>query len=139
MILLFENPKLNFEFLIFGGIPVRIAIDIFDHPQNKEITLLAVKGQIDTLTAPEFEKKLLSVLVNKKFKLIIDLNGVEYIGSAGWSIFISEIKQIREQKGDLVLAGMNSGVLEVYHSLEFGSIVKAFPTVESAFKKGFQN
>ncbi len=118
---------------------MKIAIDVTDHPQNKNITLLSVKGQIDTLTAPEFAKKLLSVLVNRKVKLIIDLNGVDYIGSAGWGVFISEIKQIREQDGDLVLAGMNSDVLEVYHSLEFGSILKAFPNVESAIKKGFGN
>jgi anti-sigma B factor antagonist len=139
MILFFENNKLNLEFLITGGTVVKIAIDITHHPQNKDITLLAVRGQIDTLTAPEFRSKLLSLLMDKKFKLIIDLDGVDYIGSAGWGIFISEIKQIREQKGDLVLAGMNPGVLEVYHSLEFGSILKAYPTVESAFQKGFQN
>ncbi len=118
---------------------MKIAIDVTDHPQNKGITLLSVKGQIDTLTAPEFKKKLLSVLEDKKFKLIIDLDGVDYIGSAGWGIFISEIKQVREQEGDLVLAGMNAGVLEVYHSLEFGTILKAFPTVESALKRGFRN
>jgi anti-anti-sigma factor len=118
---------------------VKIDIDVTDHPQNKHITLLSVKGQIDTLTAPEFASKLHSVLENKRYKLIIDLNGVDYIGSAGWGVFISGIKEIREQEGDLVLAGMNVGVLEVYHSLEFGSILKAFPTVESALKKGFRN
>jgi anti-sigma B factor antagonist len=123
--------------LATGGTAVKIAIDVTHHPKNKGITLLAVKGQIDTLTAPEFRSKLLSLLMDKRFKLIIDLDGVDYIGSAGWGIFISEIKQIREQEGDLVLAGMNSGVLEVYHSLEFGSILKAFHTVESAFQKGF--
>ncbi len=118
---------------------MKISIDVTYHPENKNITLLSVKGQIDTLTAPEFRKKLLSAVMDKKYKLIVDLKGVDYIGSAGWGVFISEIKQIREQEGDLVLAGMNAGVLEVYLSLEFGTILKAYPNVEIALSKAFNN
>lgn len=115
-----------------------ITIDITDHPINKEITLLSVKGFIDTTTAPEFEKKFLSVLGDKKFKLIVDIKDVNYISSAGWGIFISEIKRIRNQKGDLVLVGMNPEVSEVFELLEFNTILKSFPNVDTAVKRGFE-
>jgi len=98
---------------------------------------MAVKGFIDTTTAPEFEKKFLMVLGEKKFKLVVDLKDVNYISSAGWGIFISEIKRIRNQKGDLVLVGMNPEVSEVFELLEFNTILKSFPNVESAVQKGF--
>jgi anti-sigma B factor antagonist len=116
-----------------------ISVHITEHPKDKTITLLSVKGQIDTLTAPEFEKKLLSALADKKFKLIIDLNGVDYISSAGWGIFIGEIKRIRSQKGDLVLVGMKTEVSEVFELLEFDSILKSFPNAETAAKAVFGN
>ncbi len=116
-----------------------ISVSVSEHPQNKEVTLLAVKGDIDTITAPKFEKKFLLVLDEKKFKLVIDLKDVNYISSKGWSVFISNIKSIRGQKGDLVIAGMNPQVSEVFGILEFGSIFKAFPNVESAVKNGFGN
>lgn len=119
------------------GIMEKISVHITGHPQNKDITLLSVKGHIDTLTAPELEKKLLSALKDEKFKLIVDLNEVDYISSAGWGIFISQIKHIRGQKGDLVLVGMKSDVSEVFELLEFNSIMKSFPDVESAIKKSF--
>ena len=114
-----------------------ISISVSEHPQNKDITLLAVKGFIDTTTAPEFEKKFLSVLGEKKFKLVVDLKDVNYISSAGWGIFISEIKRIRNQKGDLILAGMNPEVSEVFELLEFNTILKSFPNIDAAVKKGF--
>ena len=114
-----------------------ISVIISECPQNKAITLLAVKGFIDTVTAPEFEKKFLSVLGDKKFKLVIDLKDVNYISSAGWGIFISEIKRIRNQKGDLVLVGMNPEVSEIFELLEFDTFLKTFPTVESAVQKAF--
>jgi anti-sigma B factor antagonist len=115
-----------------------ISVNVSEHPQNKDVTLLAVKGFIDTTTAPEFEKKFISVLNDKKYKLVVDLKDVNYISSAGWGIFISEIKRIRNQKGDLLLAGMNPEVTEVFELLEFNTILKAFPSVETAVKKGFE-
>jgi anti-anti-sigma factor len=114
-----------------------IAINITDDPQNKGITHLAVEGLIDTVTAPEFEKKFLWLLKNKKFKLVVDLKKVNYISSAGWGIFVSELKRIRGEKGDLVLAGMTPDVTEVFDLLEFNVILKSFPDVQSAVQKGF--
>ena len=65
------------------------------HPDRKEITLLTVKGCLDTNTAPDFEKIFQSALNQKKFKLVVDLKDAEYISSAGWGIFVSELKRIR--------------------------------------------
>jgi anti-sigma B factor antagonist len=115
-----------------------ISVSISEYPQNKDVTLLAVKGFIDTTTAPEFEKKFQTVLGEKKYKLVVDLKDVNYISSAGWGIFISEIKRIRNQKGDLLLVGMNPEVSEVFELLEFNTILKAFPNVEMAVKKCFE-
>ena len=115
-----------------------ITVNVSEHPQNRDITLLSIKGFIDTTTAPEFEKRFLSVLNEKKYKLVVDLKDVNYISSAGWGIFISEIKRIRNQKGDLILVGMNPEVSEVFELLEFNTILKAFPNVDAAIKKGFE-
>ncbi len=106
-------------------------------PQHKDITLLSVKGFIDTNTAPEFDKTFQSVLGENKFKLVVDLKDVNYISSAGWGLFVGEIKRIRNQKGDLVLAGMSPEVQEAYDLLQFNTILKAFPSVEQAVQKGF--
>jgi len=114
-----------------------LSVNVSDHTKHADVTLLTVKGFIDTTTAPEFEKAFQGVLGEKKYKLVIDLKNVNYISSAGWGIFISEIKRIRAQKGDLFLAGMNSEVAEVFELLEFNTILKSFPDVESAVKKGF--
>src|SRR5579859_1808462 len=121
-----------------GGIMDNISVSVSEYPQNKDITLLAARGFIDTTTAPEFEKQFLSVLGDKKYKLVVDLKDVNYISSAGWGIFISEIKRIRTQKGDLILVGMNPEVSEVFELLEFNTILKSFPNVETAIKKGFE-
>jgi anti-sigma B factor antagonist len=115
-----------------------LTVNVGHHPKQEDVTLLTVKGYIDTTTAPEFEKAFQSVLNSKKFKIVIDLKDVNYISSAGWGIFIGEIKRIRNQKGDLFLSGMNGEVTEVFELLEFNTILKAFPDVETALQKGFK-
>lgn len=107
------------------------------YPQHKDITLLSVKGYIDTSTAGEFEKAFQTVLSEKKFNLIVDLKEVNYISSVGWGIFIGEIKRIRSQKGDLFLVALGPETTEAFELLELESILKTFSTVEQAVQTGF--
>ena len=116
-----------------------ITVETKDYSGNKNITILSVKGFLDTTTAPELEKHLKHALLDKKFNLIVELKDVDYISSAGWGIFISELKRIRVAKGDLVLSGMRPEVEEIFKLLEFDSIMSAFANLESAALKAFAN
>ena len=115
-----------------------LTVGIFKRPPFKDIILLSVKGSINATTAPKFERKFRSALLDNKLRLVVGLRGVHYICTAGWVIFLNEINGIRNRGGDLVLAGMKPGVLDVFRRLEFDSIFKFFPNVESAVKRGFK-
>lgn len=99
---------------------------------NNNISVIKVGGYIDTTTSAELEHSLESLLKSHCHNIIIDLANVDYISSAGWGIFISEIKGIREKGGDLKLIGMIPDVYEVFELLEFHYILKAFDTIEEA-------
>ena len=114
-----------------------ISVNAAAHPLHKDITVISVKGFIDTTTASEFEQTFQTVLGEKRFNLIMDLKDVNYISSAGWGIFVGEIKRIRGQKGDLFLTGMCPEVVEAYDLLQFSTILKSFSDVEQAVQKGF--
>jgi len=99
---------------------------------NNNISVIKVGGYIDTTTSAEIEHSLDSLLKAGMFRIIIDLGNVDYISSAGWGIFISEIKGIREKGGDLKLVRMIPDVYEVFELLEFHYILKAFDNIEEA-------
>ena len=139
MLNLFNPPaKGSVGSVIPGETMERISFKVSEFPAHRGITLVSVKGLIDTLTAVDFQEKFLSILAEKKFKLVVDLKDVNYISSAGWGVFISEIKRIRAQKGDLILSGMTPEVMEIFELLGFDTFLKAFPNVESAVQKGFE-
>ncbi|MBL7960050.1 anti-sigma factor antagonist [bacterium] len=96
------------------------------------IGVIKVGGYIDTTTSSELERSLSSLLKKNQFRIVVDLGDVDYISSAGWGIFISEIKGIKENNGDLKLVRMIPEVYEVFELLEFHYILKAYDTIDDA-------
>jgi anti-sigma B factor antagonist len=94
--------------------------------------VVRVDGVVDTMTAGELENVMNSLIDQKRFNIIVDLGGVDYISSAGWGIFISNIREIRQNRGDIKLAQMMPSVYEIFELLEFDSILSAYDSVEKA-------
>ncbi len=109
-----------------------INISFSKSDENPEVSVISVKGYVDTTTSTDLEDSLKRLLGKGRYDIVIDLGDVNYISSAGWGIFISEIKEIRENGGDLKLASMIGDVYEVFELLEFQTILESFDTVEEA-------
>ena len=109
-------------------------IDVYveEAAQNRGVSLLRVSGYVDTTTSPDLERRLQALLREKRYHVVVDLTRVEYISSAGWGIFISEIREIREHGGDLKLAGMIPDVREVFDLLEFENILQSYTDADLA-------
>jgi anti-sigma B factor antagonist len=102
---------------------------------RNHISIIKVGGYIDTTTSSELERALDSLLKQGRFFLVVDLGNVDYISSAGWGIFISEIKSIRENNGDLKLVRMVPDVYEIFELLEFHHILDVYDSVDEAINK----
>jgi len=112
--------------------PEELKISVESAGPENEVVKIRVDGVLDTLTSPELEKVMNSLVAQRRYKIIIDLGGVDYISSAGWGIFISHLKEIRENRGDLKLTRMLPQVSEIFELLEFDSILRTYPTLENA-------
>jgi len=98
----------------------------------EDVSEIRVDGVIDTLTAGRLEEVIDSLIKRDRYCLVIDLAGVDYISSAGWGIFISHIKEVRTEGGDIKLANMIPNVYEIYDLLEFDNVLRAFSSVDAA-------
>lgn len=109
---------------------IRISLNATDDPGS--VAVVRVDGVVDTMTAGELENVMNSLIEQRRYNIIVDLGGVDYISSAGWGIFISNIREIRQNRGDIKLAQMIPSVYEIFELLEFDSILSAFESVEKA-------
>jgi anti-sigma B factor antagonist len=99
---------------------------------TREISIVRVDGAVDTMTAGDLEQVISSLIARGRYRLVVDLAGVEYISSAGWGVFVSHLREIRERAGDIKLARMTPDVREIYELLEFDGLLPYFDELDSA-------
>lgn len=112
-------------------------IQIFEQKvgYNDDIIYLKINGYIDTSTSFELIKKLKAIIDQKFSQFVVDLSSVNYVSSAGWGVFVGEIKTVREEGGDIKLVNMNPDVYDVFQMLEFDKILRTCDSVEEAINE----
>lgn len=85
-------------------------MDITKQYNEKELTI-TVKGKIDTNTSPDFENEIMDEM-GKFDSLIIDLNDLEYISSAGLRVLIIVAKKLNPQNIPLTIK-VNDTIKEI--------------------------
>ena len=91
--------------------------------QNREgdKLVVVVEGRLDTTTAIDFEKAFEDTLVGVS-ELVLDMNGLEYISSAGLRVLLKLQKRMVYQ-GKMTLIGVNENVMEVLEITGFLGIL----------------
>ena len=107
-----------------------IQLQIFSAGAGDELSLLKVKGYVDATTAPDLNKSVTKLLQEGRYQIVVDLSSVNYISSAGWGVFVGEIRGIREHGGDLKIVHMTPDVREVFEMLEFNRILSSYDSME---------
>jgi anti-sigma B factor antagonist len=100
--------------------------------QVNGVTVLALKGSIDAMTAPKITEYIQSLVAKGNVKLVADLSGVDYTSSAGLRVLLGAIKDTRAQSGDMRLADVQPDVLKVLSLSGFTNILKMFDDVGAA-------
>jgi anti-sigma B factor antagonist len=97
-----------------------------------DIALLTVRGYVDTMTCSILLSKITENLNGGLLHVIVDMAQVNYVSSAGWGVFVGEIKGIRERGGDLKIVQMTPEVYDVFEMLEFNRILSYYDSIEEA-------
>ena len=109
-----------------------LSIKTYSLESNQRVTVVELVGHLDSITSSQVEKALNKLIDQKKFQLVIDLAGVNYISSSGWGIFIGILKEVRLHEGDLKLSGLNDDVREVFKLLEIDFYLPLFKSTADA-------
>ncbi len=88
---------------------------------DNEKLVIALKGRLDTVTAPQLEAELAESLGGVK-ELEIDMKELEYISSAGLRVLLAAEKQMNKQ-GTMVVKNVNETIHEVFDITGFLDIL----------------
>ena len=92
------------------------------------VVTVKVVGEVDTFTAPVLRSTLDSQLEQSPRELVIDLSGVQFLGSAGLAVLVETQKSSRSREVDLRLIATTRAVTR---PLEVTGLIDLFTIADS--------
>ncbi|MGH8634431.1 MAG: STAS domain-containing protein [Burkholderiales bacterium] len=87
------------------------------------VTVVEVKGRIDSTTAPALGERLTASLAAPKVRVVLDLSRLEYISSAGFRILLLAAKRADVAGSRFVLCGVSGKVRQLF---DLGGFIDLF-------------
>lgn len=101
----------------------------------ENVSIIDVKGYLDAHTAPELENVFNKLLNEKKFKVVVNFNDLNYISSAGLGVFMAYIETMRQNNGDIKFSNLKENVYNIFDLLGFPILYEFYKDEQEAIKK----
>lgn len=97
-----------------------------------EQLVLGLQGRMDGTGAQQVTAAVQQNLNDHDAILIFDMNGVDYLSSAGLRVFQEYARRMKERKGSIAVCRLQDFVRKLFTSGGFFHILVEYPTVEAA-------
>ena len=105
-----------------------------DQNLHKSFTVLTISGDFDIRSAPMFNDCLKELFDKGDFKIIVDLNNVQYFDSSGNGELIFGSQECIKHKGDFMIVSKNENINKIIRTLKIQSVLKLCENVDEALK-----
>jgi anti-sigma B factor antagonist len=98
------------------------------------VTVVRVEGQLIVGNRQELKAMIQDALDAGERKFLVDCSATGYIDSSGLGALVTVSRKIREQGGDLRLAGLNDDLRSLFELTKLDSLFHISPTVADALE-----
>lgn len=102
------------------------------HRQFHRVDLLALDGRLDAANAPHLQQALDALFLEGRYRIVLDLEKLDHISSAGLRVLVEARKRAREWKltdlegGDIRIASMPRKIREVFELTGLASLFEIY-------------
>ena len=104
----------------------------FEVRKQGDVTVINVEGQLIVGNRQELKQKILDALEAGDRKFLIDFTRTGYIDSSGLGVLVSLSKKVRDQGGDLRLAGLNEDLKTLFELTKLDTLFAISDTAAEA-------
>jgi anti-sigma B factor antagonist len=101
-----------------------------DNTQN--ISVMKVTGRVDSETAPDLDTALSKLLNDNRNKIVLNLQGVDFLSSAGLRAMVKALKGAQKSGGDVRLAAVSQPIEVILRTVGMMQMFKLYATSEEA-------
>ena len=96
--------------------------------QTDGVTVVKLTGGLDSSTSGDVKESLRDIVEDGNCKLVVDLESLEYIDSAGLGVLVGCLRRCVSAGGDMCLARVSKFIRSVF---ELTRLTRVFQLVES--------
>lgn len=97
-----------------------------------DATVIEVNGEVDVHTAAKLREKLFSLIEGGTHRLILDLEGVEFLDSTGLGALIGALKRVRAHDGSIDIVCTQSRILRIFEITHLNKVFDIYFTAGDA-------
>ena len=87
------------------------------------VTVLKIAGSLNSGTVHGLEDAAITVIDGGSHRVILDMQAVDYVSSAGLRVILVAAKKAKAAGGGIALFGLQPAVDEVFRTCGFGALV----------------
>ncbi|MGH9190254.1 MAG: STAS domain-containing protein [Acidimicrobiales bacterium] len=103
-----------------------------DVAERDGYSVLSVRGEVDVYTAPKFRERLIELVSDGKYRIVVDLQGVDFLDSTGLGVLVGGLKRLRSHDGDLALVCTQGRILKVFEITGLTKVFSIYDSVDAA-------
>ena len=105
-----------------------------EHATIDDVLVITLRSdRLDAKDAAQFKQSVLNLInTTKKHQVVFDLNKLNFIDSSGLGIFLSVLRFLNSQGGELKLAGITQPVRTILELVSIHKIFEIFNTANEA-------
>jgi anti-anti-sigma factor len=100
---------------------------------SEGVTVVAVSGEVDMLTAPQLRADVLPHL-DESSTLVLDLSGVSFLGSAGLAVLVEASQHAKRRGAAFRVVAVERAVTRPLAATGLGEVFSVFESVEGALE-----
>ena len=99
---------------------------------RQSVSVMKINGRVDSESAPELDEALSKLLGQQRNKIVLDLQNVEYMSSAGLRAMVKAFQGAKKAGGDLRLASVSQPVEVILRTVGMMQMLQMYPTEQEA-------
>jgi anti-sigma B factor antagonist len=105
---------------------------VVESRETGDWTVVEARGEVDLYTAPRLKEELAELVDRGRNKLVVNLEGIEFLDSTGLGVLIGALRRCRESDGALALAAPTEAVRKVLRITGLDQVFPIHDTVDQA-------
>ena len=102
----------------------------------EDTTVVEVGGEVDVYSAPLLRDRLHELVAEGHYRLVVDLQAVEFLDSTGLGVLVGGLKKVRVHQGSLELVCVQEHLLKIFAITGLSKVFTIHDALDKAVASG---